>query len=229
MKYFLIILMTIFTISCGHVGIYEELAVGIKNILSSPKDLTLDEINKVPYASMQVRLGRTPNVLVVLEEDRQGVLKWTTSNQIKIYTKNGKIVRLTGTENILERVDLDPKYPLLNKQILNEDLNVSLISFYSFKNPNLYDLPVRSEFKFIKNEKINILNQEVDTLLFEEISQKNDIYWSFKNYYWVDKKEKIVIKSIQNFTPKNPKLFFSITRKYKKPEWSGFLNNWVFS
>tara|TARA_A200000113_G_scaffold211970_1_gene213106 strand:- start:536 stop:1168 length:633 start_codon:yes stop_codon:yes gene_type:complete len=210
--------MTIFTISCGHVGIYEELAVGIKNILSSPKDLTLDEINKVPYASMQVRLGRTPNVLVVLEEDRQGVLKWTTSNQIKIYTKNGKIVRLTGTENILERVDLDPKYPLLNKQILNEDLNVSLISFYSFKNPNLYDLPVRSEFKFIKNEKINILNQEVDTLLFEEISQKNDIYWSFKNYYWVDKKEKIVIKSIQNFTPKNPKLFFSITRKYKKPE-----------
>ena len=210
--------MTIFTFSCGHVGIYEELAVGIKNILSSPKDLTLDEINKVPYASMQVRLGRTPNVLVVLEEDRQGVLKWTTSNQIKIYTKNGKIVRLTGTENILERVDLDPKYPLLNKQILNEDLNVSLISFYSFKNPNLYDLPVRSEFKFIKNEKINILNQEVDTLLFEEISQKNDIYWSFKNYYWVDKKEKIVIKSIQNFTPKNPKLFFSITRKYKKPE-----------
>jgi hypothetical protein len=210
--------MTIFTISCGHVGIYEELAVGMKNILSSPKDLTLDEINKVPYASMQVRLGRAPNVLVVLEEDRQGVLKWTTSNQIKIYTKNGKIVRLTGTENVLEKVDLDPKYPLLNKQILNEDLNVSLTSFYSFKNPNLYDLPVRSEFKFIKNEKINILNQEVDTLLFEEISLKNDIYWSFKNYYWVDKKEKIVIKSIQNFTPKNPKLFFTITKKYKKPE-----------
>tara|TARA_B100000575_G_C23132834_1_gene657431 strand:- start:841 stop:1473 length:633 start_codon:yes stop_codon:yes gene_type:complete len=210
--------MSIFTTSCGHVGIYEELAVGIKNILSSPKDLTLDEINKVPYASMQVRLGRAPNVLVVLEEDRQGVLKWTTSNQIKIYTKSGKIVRLTGIENILERVDLDANYPLLNKQILNEDLNVSLVSFYSFKNPNLYDLPVRSDFKFLKNEKINILNQEVDTLLFEEVSQKNDIYWSFKNYYWVDKKEKIVIKSIQNFTPKNPKLFFSITRKYKKPE-----------
>ena len=67
--------------------------------------------------------------------------------------KNGKIVRLTGTENILDRVDLDPNYPLLNKQILNEDLNVSLVSFYSFKNPNLYDLPVRSEFKFLKMKK----------------------------------------------------------------------------
>ena len=51
--------MTIFTISCGHVGIYEELAVGIKNILSSPKDLTLDEINKVPCLPMQVRLKST--------------------------------------------------------------------------------------------------------------------------------------------------------------------------
>ena len=50
---------------------------------------------------MQVRLGRSPNVLVVLEEERQGFLKWTSSNQIKIYTKNGKIVRLTGTENEL--------------------------------------------------------------------------------------------------------------------------------
>ena len=102
------------------------------------------------------------------------VLKWTTSNQIKIYTKNGKIVRLTGTENILDRVDLDPNYHN-NKQILNEDLNVSLVSFYSFKNPNLYDLPVR-KIQVLKNEKINILNQEVDTLLFEEISQKS-IYW----------------------------------------------------
>ena len=218
MKFLLITLPTIFLISCGHVGIYEELAVAIKDIVSSPKDLTLEEVNKVPYASMQVRLGRAPNVLVVLEEERQGVLKWTTSNQIKIYTKNGKIVRLTGTENVLEKVDLDPNYPLLNKKILNANLDISIVSFYSFKNPNLYNLAVRSEFKFVKKEKIKILGEEFDTLLFEEISDQNDIYWNFKNYYWVDEKEKIVLKSIQDFTPKNPQLFFTMTKKYKKPE-----------
>ena len=218
MKFLLITLPTIFLISCGHVGIYEELAVAIKDIVSSPKDLTLEEVNKVPYASMQVRLGRAPNVLVVLEEERQGVLKWTTSNQIKIYTKNGKIVRLTGTENDLEKVDLDPNYPLLNKKILNANLDISIVSFYSFKNPNLYNLAVRSEFKFVKKEKIKILGEEFDTLLFEEISDQNDIYWNFKNYYWVDEKEKVVLKSIQDFTPKNPQLFFTVTKKYKKPE-----------
>ncbi len=218
MKFLLITLPTIFLISCGHVGIYEELAVAIKDIVSSPKDLTLEEVNKVPYASMQVRLGRAPNVLVVLEEERQGVLKWTTSNQIKIYTKNGKIVRLTGTENVLEKVDLDPNYPLLNKKILNANLDISIVSFYSFKNPNLYNLAVRSEFKFVKKEKIKILGEEFDTLLFEEISDQNDIYWNFKNYYWVDEKEKVVLKSIQDFTPKNPQLFFTVTKKYKKPE-----------
>ena len=218
MKFLLITLPTIFLISCGHVGIYEELAVAIKDIVSSPKDLTLEEVNKVPYASMQVRLGRAPNVLVVLEEERQGVLKWTTSNQIKIYTKNGKIVRLTGTENVLEKVDLDPNYPLLNKKILNANLDISIVSFYSFKNPNLYNLAVRSEFKFVKKEKIKILGEEFDALLFEEISNQNDIYWNFKNYYWVDEKEKVVLKSIQDFTPKNPQLFFTVTKKYKKPE-----------
>ena len=97
-------------------------------------------------------------------------------------------------------------------------MDISIVSFYSFKNPNLYNLAVRSEFKFVKKEKIKILGEEFDTLLFEEISDQNDIYWNFKNYYWVDEKEKVVLKSIQDFTPKNPQLFFTVTKKYKKPE-----------
>ena len=47
-----------------------------------------------------------------------------------------------------------------------------------------------------------IMGQEVETLLFEETSRKNDIFWEFTNLYWIDKKDKSVLKSIQSFTLK---------------------------
>ncbi len=219
LKFFFTIILSIFLTSCGgHAGIYEELGLAIKDIFSAPQDLSAEQIYKVPFASMQVRLGRAPNVLVVLEEDRQGMLKWTSSNQIKIYTKNGKIIRLTGTENELDLLDLGSNHPLLNPDLLNSDLDMSLTTFYNFRNPNLYNLPVKIEFKYLGEEELMIMGQEVETLLFEETSRKNDIFWEFTNLYWIDKKDKSVLKSIQSFTPKNPKLFFTITRKYKKPE-----------
>jgi hypothetical protein len=146
------------------------------------------------------------------------LLKWTSSNQIKIYTKNGKIIRLTGTDNELDLLDIGSNHPLLNPGLLNSDLDMSLTTFYNFRNPNLYNLPIKIEFKYLREEELIIMGQKVETLLFEETSKKNDIYWEFANLYWIDKKDKSVLKSIQSFTPKNPKLFSTITRKYKKPE-----------
>jgi hypothetical protein len=219
LKTFFIVILSMLLTSCGgHAGIYEELALAVRDIFSSPQDLSAEVINKVPFASMQVRLGRAPNVLVVLEEDRQGLLKWTSSNQIKIYTKNGKIIRLTGTDNELDLLDIGSNHPLLNPGLLNSDLDMSLTTFYNFRNPNLYNLPIKIEFKYLREEELIIMGQKVETLLFEETSKKNDIYWEFANLYWIDKKDKSVLKSIQSFTPKNPKLFSTITRKYKKPE-----------
>ena len=49
---------------------------------------------------------------------------------------------------------------------------MSITSFYTFKNPNLYNLPVKSEFKFLKRKNKNTFNQEFDTLLFEENIRK---------------------------------------------------------
>ena len=219
LKIIFTIISGIFLSSCGgHTGIYEELALAVKDIFSAPQDLSVEQINKVPYASMQVRLGRAPNVLVVLEEDRQGLLKWTSSNQIKIYTKNGKIIRLTGTDNELDLLDIGLNHPLLNPDSLNPKLDMSLTTFYNFRNPNLYNLPVKIRFRYLREEELIIMGQKIETLLFEESSRKNDIFWEFTNLFWVDKKEKTVLKSIQSFTPKNPKIFFTITRKYKKPE-----------
>ena len=70
--------------SCSSSSLYKELANNFSLLFSEPKDLTLNEINSVPYASIQARIGRSQNVLIVLEDVLDNTLKWTSSNLVKI-------------------------------------------------------------------------------------------------------------------------------------------------
>jgi len=209
----------IFLSSCAGGDIYSELFNTIENLISNPKDISAEKINSIPYASMQVRLGRGQNTLMVLEEENQGILKWTSSNLVKIYTKNGFIKKFKGLDNELDYVELDKFHPIEvgNFEIQKE----SYTSFYTFNNPKLFRLPVKTKISFIREEKLKILDKFYDTKVYEEESLRNLISWKFKNYYWVDSNG-IIIKSIQSFTPKNPEITILYTKKYEKPELTSF-------
>jgi hypothetical protein len=205
----------IFLSSCAGGDIYSELFNTIDNLISSPKDISAERINSIPYASLQVRLGRGQNTLMVLEEESQGILKWTSSNLVKIYTKNGFIIKFKGLENELDFVDLDKSHPI---EVGNFDLRKKLFtSFYTFNNPKLFRLPIKTKISFLREEKLKILDRIHNAKVYEEESIENLISWKFKNHYWVDFNGNI-IKSIQSFTPKNPKITILYTKKYEKPE-----------
>ena len=161
-----------------------------------------------------MRLGNGQNTLMVLEEENLGILKWTSSNLVKIYTKNGFIIKFKGLNNELDFVELDKNHPI---EIGNFETQKEIFtSFYTFNNPKLFRLPVKTRVSFLREEKLIVLDQTYNTRVYEEESLKNLISWKFKNIYWVDS-DGTVLKSIQSFTPKNPILQFFI-QKYKKPE-----------
>ena len=201
--------------SCTSGSIYSELFNNINTLISGPKDISAERINSIPYASLQVRLGKGQNTLMVLEEDNQGILKWTSSNFVKIYTKNGFIKKFKGLDNELDDIDLDKLHPI---EVGNfESQKDSFTSFYTFNNPKLFRLPVKTKISFLREENLKILDKIYITKVYEEESMKNLISWKFKNYYWVDSGGDI-IKSIQTFTPKNPEITILYTKKYEKPE-----------
>lgn len=201
--------------SCTSGSIYSELFNNINTLISGPKDISAKRINSIPYASLQVRLGGGQNTLMILEEENQGILKWTSSNFVKIYTKNGFIKKFKGLENELDDIDLDKLHPI---EVGNfESQKESFTSFYTFNNPKLFRLPVKTKISFLREENLKILDKIYITKVYEEESMKNLISWKFKNYYWVDSGGDI-IKSIQTFTPKNPEITILYTKKYEKPE-----------
>ena len=218
----LLISCLIFLSSCAGGDIYSELFMALDNLISSPKDISAERINSIPYASLQVRLGKGQNTLMVLEEDNQGILKWTSSNLVKIYTKNGFIKKFKGLDNELDHVDLDKLHPI---EAGNFELQKEIYtSFYTFNNPKLFRLPVKTKISLVREEKLKILGETHITRVFEEESIGNLISWKFKNIYWVDSNG-IIIKSIQTFTPKNPEITIIYTKKYEKPELTSFSKN----
>jgi len=215
-----LILSFLFVSSCAGGNIYTELLNTIETLISGPKDISADRINSIPYASLQVRLGNGENTLMVLEEEDQGILKWTSSNLVKIYTKNGFIKKFRGLDNELDNIELDELHPI---EIGNfESLKETFTSFYTFNNPKLFRLPVKTKIRFVKLERVKVVDQFYETRLYEEESLKNVISWKFKNLYWVDSKGTI-IKSRQSFTPKNPQISIVYTKQYKKPANTGLL------
>ncbi len=214
MKIQTIILMFALT-SCSNSGIYLELAESFKQIISSPKDVSLEKIESIPYASIQVRIGKGQNALIILEEANEEYFKWTSSNLIKIYTRNGYIIKFKGLENQLQDIILDEDHPF-NKKDFNFINEKTYTSYYNFSNPNLFDLPIKTSFKFIKSEDINLFGKIVSTDVYEEKSLENLIRWNFKNTFWIDQNKEIV-KSIQNVTPKIESIYISRAKKYKKP------------
>ena len=216
MKVKLLILILVLTMSCSSGSIYRELFNSISILFETPKDISNNEVEKIPYDVMQVRLGRSKNILIVLEEVKDDILKWTSSNQIKVYTKNGLIVRLTGLENELDLLELDKNHPLNTNQFnINDKLD--LLSFYTFKHPNLFRLPVKTKFYFLRSENIDLLGNSIKTNLFVEKAQKNLINWEFSNYYWISDQNE-VLKSIQSFTPLNEEMHLKMLSNNKKPE-----------
>lgn len=220
-NYFKVFLLSLFLLSCSNSGIYKELLDSLSILLKKPQDISLKEIQKVKYASIQVRLGGGQNTLLVLEEDREGILKWTSSNYIKVYTLRGIVIRLTGLGNELEKLEVDPNHPILNKDF---DLNnpMELTSYFNFKNPNLFDLPIKTSFRFLKEEKIINFEEEINCYVFQEKSKKNLINWDFENTYWISKENLDVVKSIQSFSPKLEKIYIKEATKFKKPENQAF-------
>ena len=214
MKIRLFLIFIAFLGGCANDSIYSELLKNFTILVNGPEDISQDVVDRVPYASMQARLGNSKNSLIVLEEDRDNILKWTTSNYVKIYTQNGFVVRLTGLGNELQRIDLDKNHPANFIQFPEDKIVVT--SFYSFENPQLIRLPIKTMFSYVKDEKITILGKEIDTKVYKEESLKNLISWRFENKYWINENKEIV-KSIQYFSPKNPPIHLLTTKKYLKP------------
>ena len=120
-----------------------------------------------------------------------------------------------GLENELSILEIDKNHPILIENF-NKEKEVKLTSFYTFKNPDLFRLPVKTKFYYAQSVDMIIFGESIKADIYKEEALDNLIDWKFTNLFWIHQGTEKVVKSTQSITPKNPKVFYKITRNYLK-------------
>ncbi|MDE2135350.1 MAG: YjbF family lipoprotein [Alphaproteobacteria bacterium] len=167
-----------------------------KSIWSDGGRVTLEQAAAVPYASMGVRLGDSPEAMIILAGDAGGQRLWTSAAGVAIMTNDGRIVRTSGFEHNLGGYESRVGAPGEN--------GVQVVRWQAdFTDLNLYSVLITCRDRPVGDETIVILGKSIRTRHVVEscASDASRLDWSFENTYWTDPVSGLVWRSIQHVHP----------------------------
>lgn len=214
MKNIILFLSLISLISCASIDSsriapgYIQAFSSIKNIFFGYEDnIDIKVINKIPYASMLVRIGKGPSALMILESVSNNNFTWVSADGIYLVTNRGRIIKTSGLPNNLK--DEISSFEGWDKEIYND---LEFYSYVSFDKPVLNNLRISSKYKKEDKRKINLALGSKYLYLIEQTINSPDIAWLEKNKFWVDDSN-YPWKSKQYISPKLPPIYLEITKK----------------
>ena len=168
-------------------------------------------INRIPYASALLKIGKGSNGLIILESINSDSYIWVSKDNVYLEIKDGRIVQTVGLFNNLTNLTL-PNQSF--EKVLNDPKAVmNHLSYFSYDQPYLLDLEVKISIVNKGLQEIEILGEVKSLILIEESISNDEIRWNAKNLFWVDPKDYFVWKSVQHISPKLPSFTLQITKR----------------
>lgn len=173
--------------------------------------ITQDLVNKIPYASLRMKIGKGPAGLLILESVNGNEYTWVSADNIYINTKEGRIIRAEGLINNL--TDFYSSEPSFKEVINSPDSFFEQYRYVSFDNPEAFNIKIKTSYKVLGLEEVIILDTKRELTLIEESIENEYLRWRFINQYWVDTETGFVWQSNQVIAPNLPSIFIQITKK----------------
>jgi len=219
-KFLSFLFSLLFLYSCGTLdssriapGYFEAIKT-IKGYLAGYENdsITPELIKGIPYASSVLKIGKGAPGLIILESLRGTEETWVSSDRIYLVIEKGRIIKSIGFFNNLvsfksAKIDF--------KRLVSSGESEPFVYYYSYDEPELINMKVYGERRFIRSEKVQLLGYEKQLNLIEESFSNDYIGWQETNKFWVDD-EMFVWKSKQFISPKLPEFNVEVTKKPAK-------------
>ena len=174
--------------------------------------LTRADIDRIPYASIAIRMGDGAQALLVLGRYDGDELNWISAEHEVIVTRRGRVVKTYGLpQDLRETIFLTadpvgkPSPAMAAQQACTRTLDLE---------PGHHDgVIVSSRFEKIGGEEIEILGERHATELWQERGTAPLLDWEFVNQYWIDPSTGYVWKSRQMAAPSLPPLELIVYRR----------------
>lgn len=182
----------------NYINLVESTAKTTKNFFLQNNEFDFSDSQ---FSRIAVSQNKKPYITMTLRKFDEHD-EWLSSDNILIYTFNGKVIASSSFTNDLRTVN-----PPNLKEMFQLPWKVDKKYHYShisFSNPKTQLLPIRFEYEFIKKTVINLIGSDgsVEVNLFSESFYLDSIRWKGKNFYWVDESG-VVLRSKQQISPKN--------------------------
>lgn len=161
-----------------------------KNVFQSPAVVTFDQAAAIPYASIGVRLGNSPQIMIVLASDNNGEQLWTSASHVAILTRNGRIMRTAGLGHDLGGTQTFRESPLTTRWIVD------------YPELSLYGVDITCQRSSETGETVTVLGKKIRAQRVDEECHAKQIDWTFTNTFWRDPISGLVWKSVQHVNPK---------------------------
>jgi Group 4 capsule polysaccharide lipoprotein gfcB, YjbF len=202
----------LFCTACGDTWL-NGVTYATKTYLMKGADLNLTraDIDRIPYASIAVRLGDGPQALLILARYDGDDLHWVSAERKVIVTRRGRVVQTYGLPVDLKETAFLTADPV-GRPVAAFAAAKECLRTIDLEPRHIDGVLVRSRFAGDGRDDLVILGEHLATSVWSETSAAAELDWNFTNRYWVDAQSGFVWRSLQYVSPRLPALEIIVYR-----------------
>jgi hypothetical protein len=213
MKRFFAVLPAFMLLACQDSDLYKVGTVLVASVTDDPEKIPRDRAAAVPYASMGLELGSTPELLLVLGTNTAGELDWYAGDQVFVRTRKGRITRTVGLPFDLGGLR---EVPVPNA-IVNAASPPAAQYSLDFPDIGIFGAAAQCIRTSMADETITILGSAIPAIHVVDHCTVSAMRWNFNNDYWIDKGNGYVWRSMQHIHPNSPPVVLEVFRPEQNP------------
>ena len=191
-----VLFVILFLTSCGNLPItYLQNFSSVNSVVFGfPEyEITEEIFNEYDNSFIKVRFGRGPHAILVLAYVENNVYEWVGSDNVQIFTLNGRIIKTAGLTNNLEIIR--PLSDIFSSSDVYETINLF--------NPDLISSTIHRSMNSRKTT-IKKLGRKIQVNRIEESFDLDLIGWTGVNLYYRNTSSNQIESSEQIIHPRLP-------------------------
>jgi Group 4 capsule polysaccharide lipoprotein gfcB, YjbF len=174
----------------------------------SAEKVPRERAEAIPFATMGLEYGSSPQAILVLGAVRDATLEWYAGEQVFVATRHGRIVRTAGLP-----YDLGGLYgPTGGRDTQAGGGIMAAPLTLDLPDLGVFGASVQCQIRTLEVGEIEIFGANIPTRHSIETCEAAAIKWKFDNEFWTDPASGYVWRSRQHVHPKAPPLILEVFR-----------------
>lgn len=182
--------------------------------LLKDNELSKEQAEKLPYATLQVSLDDEHTILMPLGYLERGQQQWFSTDLFSFTTQHGRVIQIYNTDEEISSIERIDFYKGIYLQLMKPRQSFQLIVAMDFLTQNRFGVKGFLTVQVKGIEERVLWGKPVSLLKIEEKVFIPSMNFQFTNQYWKDPKTNFIWESIQKWGPDALKIHYKVIKPW---------------